>query len=69
MPGLDKSRIEAIFVENFEKDQDLCLTYSLPMYNSNEGMDKVKRKRVLISSDFRTAYKVNKIFDVYFELN
>ena len=69
MPGLEKSRIEALFVENPEKEQETGLTFSLPMYNSNEVMDKVKRKRVLISSDFKTAFRVNRIFDVFFELN
>jgi hypothetical protein len=39
------------------------------MYNTNDVLEKVRRKRVLISSDFKTAYKVTKIFDVYFELN
>ena len=36
---------------------------------SGDPLDKVKRKRVLISSDFRTALKYKNIFDVYFELN
>ena len=35
---------------------------------SGDPLDKVKRKRVLISSDFRTALKYKNIFDVYFEL-
>jgi tRNA(Ile)-lysidine synthase TilS/MesJ len=39
------------------------------MYNTNDVGEKAKRKRVLISSDFKTAYKVSNIFDVYFELN
>jgi hypothetical protein len=69
MPGLDKGRIEAIFVEISDKEQDLGTSFMLPMYSNNEVVDKVKRKRVLISSDFKTAYRVSKIFDVYFELN
>lgn len=34
-----------------------------------DPFDKVRRKRVLISSDYRSAFKRKQIFDVYYELN
>jgi len=36
---------------------------------SSDTFEKVRRKRVLLSSDYRTALKVKQIYDVYFELN
>lgn len=38
------------------------------MYSADPN-DKVRRKRVLISSDFRTAYRKKNIYDVFVELN
>lgn len=36
---------------------------------SGDQIEKVIRKRVLLSSDYRTALKKKSIFEVYFELN
>jgi hypothetical protein len=37
------------------------------MYSSETG-DKVKRKRVLLSSDYRTAFKMKQVSDMFSEL-
>jgi hypothetical protein len=54
-----------LFVDTKESEMEAAY---LAVY-SGDPLDKVKRKRVLISSDFRTALKYKNIFDVYFELN
>jgi hypothetical protein len=64
MPGFDRTKIESIFIE--AKEAELEAANPLLITNTEE---KVRRKRVLISSDYKTAYKVKNIFDVYYELN
>jgi len=64
MPGYDRTKIESIFIEAKEAE----LEAANPLLNTNTE-EKVRRKRVLISSDYKSAYKVQNIFDVYFELN
>lgn len=40
------------------------------MYSKNDpSEDKVRRKRVLVSSDFKTAFRFKRIFNIYYELN
>jgi len=40
------------------------------MYASNDpAVEKVKRKRVLVSSDFKTAFRTKRVFNVFYELN
>jgi hypothetical protein len=40
------------------------------MYSNNDpALEKVKRKRVLVSSDFKTAFRIKRVFNIYFELN
>lgn len=66
MPSLDIAKIETIFIDKKEQELDT----QNPLFNIHLNTDeKVRRKRVLISSDFKSAYKVKNIFDVYFELN
>lgn len=60
----DAKKIESLFVDG--KDEEKEVTNPLLMMNTDE---KVRRKRVLISSDYKTAFKVKKVFDVYYELN
>jgi hypothetical protein len=64
MPGFDRAKVESIFIE--AKEAELEAANPLLITNTEE---KVRRKRVLISSDYKTAYKVKNIFDVYYELN
>ena len=49
--AVDKAKVELLFAD-IRDDKDFETT----LY-SNEG-DKVKRKRVLLSSDYRSAFKV-----------
>lgn len=68
MPSLERVKIEGLFTDVKEKESE----YEAPSLNllvSNEAAEKVRRKRVLISSDFRTAYKVKHVLEVYAELN
>lgn len=65
IPYLDKSKIEQIFVDIKEKELDDAF---LGVYAADPN-DKVRRKRVLISSDFRTALRKKYIYDVFVELN
>ncbi len=51
MRAVDKAKVELLFAD-IRDDKDFETT----LY-SNEG-DKVKRKRVLLSSDYRSAFKV-----------
>ena len=40
------------------------------MYSNNDpALDKVRRKRVLVSSDFKTGLRIKRVFNIYFELN
>jgi hypothetical protein len=42
----------------------------LGMYSSNDpAIEKVKRKRVLVSTDFKTAFRIKRVFNVFYELN
>lgn len=69
MPYLERARIESLFTEARETEKDLELMQISMLHTTSELMDKVKRKRVLISSDFKSAFKAKHIFDVYAELN
>jgi hypothetical protein len=60
----ETKKIESLFVDG--KDEDKEISNPLLINNTDE---KVKRKRVLISSDYKTAFKVKQVFDVYYELN
>ena len=64
MPGFDRTKVESILIE--AKEAELEAANPLLITNTEE---KVRRKRVLISSDYKTAFKVKNIFDVYYELN
>ena len=66
--SVEKHKIESLFVDLRELEKEQEQPY-LGLYSSNDPNDKVRRKRVLISSDYSTAFKVKKIFSVYFELN
>ena len=37
--------------------------------NNDPTVDKVKRKRVLVSSDFKTGYRIKRVFNLFYELN
>jgi hypothetical protein len=63
---VEKHKIEQLFVDVRELEQE---SPYIGLYSSNDPNDKVRRKRVLISSDYSTAYKTKKIFSVFFELN
>lgn len=40
------------------------------MYSNNDPtVDKVKRKRVLVSSDFKTGFRIKRVFNLFYELN
>lgn len=65
--SVDKAKVESLFVDVRDKEADEQAF--LGVYSGSDGLDKVRRKRVLISSDYRTALKKKSIFDVYFELN
>lgn len=68
--SVEKSKIEQLFVEHHDKEgKDVGVDNTLYLYSSSDPNEKVRRKRVLISSDYRTALKKKYIFDVYFELN
>ena len=42
----------------------------IDLHSHGDPNDKVRRKRVLLSSDFRTAYSSKKtVYDAYVELN
>jgi hypothetical protein len=64
--AVDRKKVEHIFVDlRDEKDVESPF---LGMYSNND-IEKVKRKRSLISSDFKTSFRVKKVFNIYFELN
>lgn len=50
------------------EDKDLESSF-MAVYSGDYQNEKVRRKRVLLSSDYRTAFKKKSIFEVYFELN
>lgn len=60
----DTKKIESLFVDGKDEEKETLN----PLLNNNTD-EKVKRKRVLISSDYKTAFKVKQVFDVYYELN
>jgi aminoglycoside phosphotransferase family enzyme len=65
MPYLDKARAETIFVDGLLKNEDDHIT---TVVLHGDHSDKI-RKRVLISSDYRSAFKVRHMCDLYMELN
>lgn len=67
MPTLDRGRIDSLFMEQKDINQEHDMPV-LSLHTYQEISDKV-RKRVLISSDYRSAFKVKSILEVYIELN
>lgn len=54
--GLDKQKIELLFSDQRGDEE------------SFSEVDKSIRKRVLLSSDYRTAFKKKLIFEIFYEL-